>query len=222
MKRKCREYFKFTMNLYKKLSKFELLNILVTNIQNETLESTLNEDDYIWFQYLLDKGESFTELLHMMPGYRLIKDNKYIGRFYYDKFEFNNMHRNHKAVECINAMTTIFNKFEKKDKDALQKEYAFTHSYIDNEKLIYYYSNILYHSCVGIGLLSITSNMDEKFFDHFIFDLHTKQEKQIMSLYRNQFLEFFDREFHSCFEKAIRYTQQDDVEMEELYDSLKI
>ena len=43
-----------------------------------------------------------------------------------------------------------------------------------------------------------------------------------MSLYRNQFLEFFDREFHSCFEKAIRYTQQDDVEMEELYDSLKI
>lgn len=215
MGKRIQHYFKFTLDSYKKLSRIDLLDIIMTNIKNDTFESTLFNIEYIKIIYLIEKGYPLSGAIHVIPDYRLIKDNTYIGRFYYDNDTITYMYCEYVKKACFTGMKTLFYNLDEEDKENFRKSYPY--KYFDDDSLIKHYVNPLYMSCNNLS----TKDFDNK-FTNFISYISTYQERQMLKQYYNKFLDFYNNEFQNCYNKANKHQTKEYYEFKELYDSLAI
>ena len=210
------EYFKFTLDNYKKLSKSDLLNILWTNMKTGTLESTLNKGYYSILLYLCSSKYSLDNFVRLSK-YRLIKDNTYVAKFYHDdssciiyNFEM--------ITKCKLAMYKIFDKLSEDDKNTLQTigNYV-TYDIKDEERLINQYVEYLTETCSSY-VIEYVSNIDD-LFDRLNKGPCRPEAVKILLKYQNDLINLFDTELGDCLKITTNYSN---IELADLYNSLSI
>ena len=221
-----REYFKFTLDSYKKLSKGDLLDMFISGVKNNTLDTTLSEYHYLSFLYLFDKGYTLNDIdIRISPNYRLIDNNDYIELFSFNEDKADSIIHTRFHTICLDEITSIVNKLNEQEINDIIEELneKWTSSYYENTKdIIELYTNKLILRCKK-AFNNKVSDMDEV-VTRFIKSLKLKQ-RHIMLRYYNQLIDFFTNEFKCMFTKYNIYSPisyNDYYKYKRLYESLKV
>lgn len=212
-------YFKFTLDSPKKLSKQELMTILSNQMKNGTLESDLNKDLYIRLLYLSKCNYSIDEFISIVNKYVLIKDNTYIAKFYHDPDNYLESYRMSIEYICEHTIIELFDRIDSNEKKILLKKppndlIASQNFLVPCEiDFINHYSNFLSWQCNPTQV----SNIDD-IFDNYIKD-ESKERANIFLKYRSLIMNSLDT-LNNCFNITKNYSEITDLE--KLYESLKV
>lgn len=215
-------YFKFTLDSYRKLSKQDILDILLTNMKNGTLDSTMPKSHYMEFLYLFDNGYSINEFITNVSKYTLIKNNIYVTKFYYD---MDVLYREYSTIidnKCKHAMIDILNSIDKNDIDIMRKIGCRIKS---DDELIYWLSSDFSYACSTNSLSNFNANTCSKYkynniedmVDEFIIHSIEPATRQVLSSHRDKFFNFYNSEFENCYNITSKYIEGDPIEYKQLY-----
>lgn len=218
------QYFKFTVDSAKKLSKQDLENIFISEIKNGTLDSTLCNAHYAMFLHLIDLGYSLNDInLKMSPSYRIIENHTYIELVHYADDELHDVAFKDINKLCSDEINFIFDNSDEQDIKTLRDELngICNDHYFDDIDKIKSRFDLAFHTTCSHIYGNYISNIDDA-VKFCIDDVNMSSEKQLLMKHYKRLTDFFTKNFENILNKTKKYSPKDYNEYKDLYNSLKV